>query len=125
MRLSLTLLAGLSPLLLLVGCSSLSTLPLPHNTTITNVVGEVWRIDSTRKIAGRSEAMTDLLNEMATSHCARRGMTALPLRGTVSSDGTKGWMEFRCQHPNNYQPEYQGLMGHFSLDEEDEKGSRK
>ncbi len=118
---TVTVLAALT--LSLVGCAAVNSLKDATAFTspeITNVVGEVWKIHTTRPVDVRPETVTDHLMDRAREHCERREMTMLPVRGNVTTDGRDGWMEFRCQQPLNYQPEYKGLSAIFSIDDEDD-----
>ncbi len=107
--------------LTLAGCSTLDKLgaAAPNDGEITNVVGEVWKVHTTRPVDVRPETITDHLMDRAREHCERRHLTMLPVRGNVTVNGRDGWLEFRCQQPLNYQPEYKGLTGFFKIDDDD------
>lgn len=110
--------------LALAGCSTIDHLKdatFSKDPEITNIVGEVWKVETSRPIDVRPEAITDHLMDRARAQCENRKLVMLPIRGNVTNDGRHGWMEFRCQAPLNYQPEYQGLRGFFSLGDDDDK----
>ena len=103
----------------LAGCSSLENFAQTNDPDIENVVGEVWKVQTSRPVDVRPEMITDHLMDRARRKCESRKLVMLPIRGNVATNGREGWMEFRCQAPLNYQPEYQGLRAFFNLDDDD------
>ena len=113
---------------LVSGCSSMSgvTNTFFHDQSITNIVGEVWEVRTTRPVPVRASTITDFLMERASHHCEARKLVMLPIRGHVKDDGTEGRLEFRCQQPLNYQSEYKGLSAIFNIgDDEDDKKAKR
>ena len=90
---------------------------------LTNVIGNVWRIDAKWPGVHQPNQLVEHIAEQARRHCAKDGKGMLPIRGSNangSRDGTKpatAWLEFRCQNPLDYRPEYKGLTGSFTPDE--------
>ena len=109
--------------LLLTGCQSLKeehSQYLNREEKITNVVGQVWRIDAKWPGDFQSRELSEHLYESAMQFCGKNGMGMMPLRGSASDgkkDGTRpaeGWLEFRCDRALNYRPEYKGITGTFN-----------
>lgn len=96
---------------------------LNRDETMTNIVGNVWRIDAKWPGVHQSNRLVEHLAEKARQHCAKDGKGMLPLRGASTNgtqDGKKpatAWLEFRCQNPLDYRPEYKGIMGSFEVEE--------
>ena len=96
---------------------------LNRDETMTNVVGNVWRIDAKWPGVHQSNRLVEHLAEKARQHCAKDGKGMLPLRGASTNgtqDGKKpatAWLELRCQNPLDYRPEYKGIMGSFEVEE--------
>ena len=82
--------------LLLSGCEALQEERqnfLDREEKITNVVGNVWRIEA-----------------VWPGH----------VEGNRKKDGSRpasAWLEFRCQPGLDYRPEYKGLTGTFEIDD--------
>ena len=85
----------------LAGCSSLENLAQTNDPDIENVVGEVWKVQTSRPVDVRPEMITDHLMDRARRKCESRKLVMLPIRGNVATNGREGWMEFRCQAPLN------------------------
>ena len=96
---------------------------LDREENITNVVGNVWRIEATWPHVKESRQLSEPLYDKARAFCERDELGMLPLSGTVedgSGDATKpahGWLEFRCQSGLKYRPEYKGMTFHFDPEE--------
>lgn len=105
--------------LALAGCQTAQA-PMEKNIggvheKITNVVGNIWRIDAEWPADRANRFMGDALRGKASSFCARKDMGMIPLSGTVS-DGDeasgaphKAWLEFRCAAGQKVEREYKGL----------------
>lgn len=112
--------------ILLSGCEALHEERqnyLDREEKITNVVGNVWRIEAVWPGYIEGNRLADHLHERARSHCGDRGMAMLPVNGS-STNGTKdgkrpasAWLEFRCQAGLGYRPEYKVLTGSFAIDD--------
>ena len=112
--------------LLLSGCEALQKERqnfLDREEKITNVVGNVWRIEAVWPGHVEGNRLADHLHERARMHCDRHHMAMLPVNGS-STNGTKdgsrpasAWLEFRCQPGLDYRPEYKGLTGTFEIDD--------
>lgn len=77
--------------ILLSGCEALHEERqnyLDREEKITNVVGNVWRIEAVWPGYIEGNRLADHLHERARSHCGDRGMAMLPVNGS-STNGTK------------------------------------
>ncbi len=112
--------------LLLSGCGSLKEEArdiLNRQETLTNVVGNVWRIEAVWPGYVEGNHVADHLSERARAHCGAKHMAMLPLNGSSTNglkDGSRpasAWLEFRCQAGLDYRPEYKGLTGTFQVED--------
>jgi hypothetical protein len=141
MKRTLTLCAA-AALVLLSGCQSFDLESLkPMNEPedyvgrgekITNVVGNVWRIEATGTYDRTATQLADHLNEEARRFCDSKGWGMLPGQGSTTDGSrdekrpTTGWLEFTCQAPIDYRPEYKGITKEVDIDElTDLTGSKK
>ena len=92
--------------LLLSGCEALQEERqnfLDREEKITNVVGNVWRIEAVWPGHVEGNRLADHLHERARMHCDRQHMAMLPVNGSSTNgkkDGSRpasAWLEFRCQ----------------------------
>ena len=96
---------------------------LDREEKITNVVGNVWRIEPSGPDTSRATASPTTSMNAARMHCDRQHMAMLPVNGSSTNgkkDGSRpasAWLEFRCQPGLDYRPEYKGLTGTFEIDD--------
>lgn len=71
---------------------------------LSNVVGNVWRLDFKWPGSVRATQINEALQQRARDICQREELGMLPLSGAVDAheDGSApstAWLEFRCQRP--------------------------
>lgn len=124
------LLTGAACAIALAGCQTTQA-PMETNIggsheKITNVVGNIWRIDAEWPAERSNRFMGDSIRGKASNFCARKDMGMIPLSGSVSdgdeSTGSphKAWLEFRCAAGQKVEREYKGLSFTINgMDKED------
>lgn len=128
-----TLAAGaVAVLALAAGCTQLKEQHssfMNRTESITNVVGNVWRIQASWPNTKSAKQLSEHLYDRAQRFCGGDDQGMMPLTGSTndgSGDAKRpatGWLEFRCAHPEKVEREYQGITLHFDelLDEDDKK----
>ena len=83
--------------------------------TLTNVVGQVWRLDAQWPGVVLTNDLTEHLYNKGLKHCHEQGLGFLAIRGASTegkADGShpaSAWLEYRCQRALDYRPEYKGI----------------
>ena len=104
--------------LLLTGCQAISEKQAQYDNreeTLTNIVGQVWRIDAKWPGTVQTNKLTEHLYTKGMKHCDSQGFGFLAIKGASTEgteDGSKpatAWLEYRCQRPLDYRPEYKGI----------------
>lgn len=104
--------------ILLTGCQTISEKQALYDSReemLTNIVGQVWRIEAKWPGVVQTNRLTEHLYAQGMKHCDRQGFGFLAIKGSSSAgseDGSKpatAWLEYRCQQPLNYRPEYKGI----------------
>lgn len=120
---------GLVAAALLAGCGTIreeQTHIKNRTENVTNVVGNIWRIEASWPGTKLATKLTEHLHTRAQQFCGKRGMGMLPLSG-ASSDGSgdeakpaEGWLEFRCQQGVKVESTYDGIHAHIDAEDLDE-----
>ena len=113
--------------LLLSGCEALQEERqnfLDREEKITNVVGNVWRIEAVWPGHVEGNRLADHL-PMNAPACTATASTwpccpstvPRPTARRTAAVPASAWLEFRCQPGLDYRPEYKGLTGTFEIDD--------
>ena len=104
--------------LLLTGCQAISEKQAQFDSReeiLTNVVGQVWHLEAKWPGVVQTNRLTEHLYAKGMKHCDQQGYGFLAIKGASTEgaeDGSKpatAWLEYRCQQPLNYRPEYKGI----------------